>query len=244
MSESLEIVFEPFKREVLPDIIVENIVNLIKAKKLLPGTRLPAERALAEQMNVGRPTVRAALRALATMNIIEIRPGSGAYISSLEPERLIEHVDFVFFLDTTTISQFYEARRTLELKTVVLAAQRITDVEIEHLETCLAQMQSSDLNGDVDNAVQHDQDFHKVIGIASRNPLLSRFVSIMTEIGREYRLQVHQLRGTADVPAADHRRILDALKDHDAKTARQAMLTHLTHSEEGHLSLVNSSINS
>ena len=172
------------------------------------------------------------------MNVIEIRPGSGAYISSLSAERLIEHLEFVYFLDPKSISQLYEARRTLELSTVSLAAERVTDDELAKMEDAVVQMKRADEKGDPDEAYKWDQVFHNLIATASRNPLLAQFVEVIGELmGTGYRKEILAMRGTVTTPGEDHQRILDALKRRDSEAAQSAMLLHLTHSEEGYRSL-------
>ena len=202
--------------------------------------KLPPERDLAAQMNVGRPTVRAALRALASMNVIDIRPGSGAYVTSLEPESLVEHIDLIFYLDPTLIDQYYQARRALELATVELAAQFITGDELLQLEECLAAMIEADKDGRSDDGFAYDSEFHKLIADASRNPLLSRFTRIIHGIGQGYRREIMTMRGSITTPAEDHQEILNALREGNVAAAREAMAVHLTHSEAGHRALVES----
>src|SRR5512146_521879 len=91
--------FGPFEKDVLPKKIATRLLSLIKEKHLRPGDKLPPERELAVMMQVSRPSLREALRALSIINIIEIRQGDGTYVTSLEPELLIEPLDFVFSLD-------------------------------------------------------------------------------------------------------------------------------------------------
>jgi len=230
--------FSAFKKEVLPDQIVSNILEMIKEGKLVSGQKLPPERELAVQMNVGRPTVRSALRALASMNVIEIRPGSGTFISSLSTGSLIEHLEFVYFLEPNSITQLYEARKSLELSTVALAAERITDDELQELEKSVIRMKLADSEHRIDEAYELDRTFHKLIATATRNPLLAQFVEVVGElVGIDYRREIIQMRGTATTSGEDHERILAALKQRDPDAARSAMLIHLTHSEEGHRKL-------
>jgi GntR family transcriptional repressor for pyruvate dehydrogenase complex len=70
-----DIPYESLKRDVLSEKIAHSLLNLIKEKQLRPGDRLPPERELAAMMNVSRPSLREALRALQIMNIIDNRQG-------------------------------------------------------------------------------------------------------------------------------------------------------------------------
>ena len=122
-----DVPYEELRKDVLSERIAHSLLNLIKEKQLRPGDRLPPERELAAMMKVSRPSLREALRALQIMNIIDNRQGSGTYITSLEPERLIEHLDIIFTLNDTTYSELFEARKILEAGVAGLAARDITD---------------------------------------------------------------------------------------------------------------------
>ncbi|MEZ4639744.1 MAG: FadR/GntR family transcriptional regulator [Caldilineaceae bacterium] len=220
--------FESVEKDLLPNKIVNSLLALIKERQLLPGDRLPPERELAQMMNVGRPSLRAALRALALMNVIEIHPGAGTYVSSLEPERLVEHLDFVFALDDSSVLQLFDARRTLELRTAALAAQCITDAEIAQLEAILAEWAAAE---DDEAREEADREFHKLIAISSRNPILARFVMIVNQLGTESRWRAYGLPTAIDKTMDEHRAIVDALRRHDPKAAEAAMLHHLEHAE-------------
>ena len=70
-----------FARDALPERIAARLISLIADRQLRPGDKLPPERDLAATMQVSRPSLREALRALAMLNIVEIRQGSGTYVS-------------------------------------------------------------------------------------------------------------------------------------------------------------------
>lgn len=220
--------FESVEKDLLPNKIVNSLLALIKERQLLPGDKLPPERELAQMMKVGRPSLRAALRALAVMNVIEILPGSGTYVSSLEPERLVEHLDFVFALDNSSVFQLFDARRTLEVRAATLAAQFISDEELVRLDEILAVWEAA-----TDDEIREaaDRDFHKSIAAASRNPILFRFISVVNQLGKESRWRSYRLPRAIANTADEHRAIADALRRHDAEAAQEAMLYHLEQAE-------------
>ncbi len=220
--------FESVEKDLLPNKIVNSLLALIKERQLLPGDKLPPERELAQMMNVGRPSLRAALRALAVMNVIEILPGSGTYISNLEPDRLVEHLDFVFALDDSSVLQLFDARRTLETRTAALAALLISAEELGRLEAILDVWATAN-DDDVREAA--DRDFHKLIAIASRNPILFRFVSVVNQLGKESRGRAYRLPRAIDNTMDEHRAIVDALRRRDPEAAQSAMLHHLEQAE-------------
>lgn len=220
--------FEAVEKDLLPTKIVNSLLALIKQKQLLPGNKLPPERELAQMMNVSRPSLRAALQALATMNVIEIHPGSGAYVSGLKPERMVQHLDFIFALDDSSVLQLFDVRRTLEVRTATLAARAITVEEIAQLEEHLSAWDSARTDDEREAA---DREFHRCIAAASHNPLLYRFVSVVTELGKESRCRSYNLPKAIDNTRDEHRAIVDALRCHNADKAEQAMLSHLQEAE-------------
>src|SRR5262245_22733465 len=112
--------------------VVAHVRALIERGKLRPGDRLPAERELAGQIGVSRPTVRAGLRALAAMGVVQSRHGSGTYIPDGPPVLAAEPLSFLAALHGFTGEEMYEARRILEVGAAGLAAERAT---AEHLAT-------------------------------------------------------------------------------------------------------------
>lgn len=222
--------FEPFEKDVLPRKISARLLSLIKEKQLRPGDKLPPERELAAMMQVSRPSLREALQALSLMNIIEIRQGDGTYVTSLEPELLAEPLDFIFSLNDSTLLKLFEARKIVEVGIVALAAQRISTAEIEDLETCLEK--SLKATDDPKAFLEADLELHKRIMTAAQNPLLSRFMDSISQLGLVSRSRTTEIPGLTKQSAEDHRAIVAALKAHDPEAARQAMLQHLNNVEQ------------
>src|SRR6187455_2992067 len=106
--------------------VVAHVRGLIERGTLRPGDRLPAERDLAQQIGVSRPTVRAGLRALAAMGVVRARHGSGTYIPDGPPTLGSEPLSFLAALHGFTREEMYEARRILEVGVAGLAAERAT----------------------------------------------------------------------------------------------------------------------
>ena len=222
--------FETLPRNALSEDIVSKLLALLKEKKLQPGDRLPPERELAERLQVSRPSLREALRALSIMHVVEIRQGSGTYISSLEPKRLVEHLDFVFALSVATYLSLFEARKVVEVGICGLAAQRITDEEIARLESCL----EKSLSGvtEPERYFQADVELHEIITEAAASPILSRIMAGISQLSLASRKRTVVLPGIANQVIEDHRAIIQALKQRDPEAARQAMYQHLTHVEQ------------
>lgn len=105
--------FSPYQSKRAFEEISEQIKKAILAKKLKPGERLPSERSLAEQFQVGRLTVREALRTLETQGFVQIRKGSGggAFIGNTDPEMLPSIIMDNLLLDGLTSEQMTSSPR-------------------------------------------------------------------------------------------------------------------------------------
>ncbi len=228
MTKSSESVFETVQRDVLPDQVIEQILQLIADKRLKPGDKLPPERELANTMQIGRQTLRAALRALDAIDVLDIRQGSGAYVTELSPNKLIERLKFFITLNETSVSEFFEARTAIELSVVGLAAQRISEEELVQLETSPALQITTNLY----RFVQDDLEFHKAIALAAGNSILEEFLNVFRAIRGNIRRDAQSILPTAvDTVVNEHRLIVAALRRRDSDGARQAMASHMKSSE-------------
>ena len=129
--------FGTIEKDPISKQIAARLLSLLKEKHLRPGDKLPPERELAAMMQVSRPSLREALQALSIMNVLEIRQGSGTYVTSLESGLLSEQLSFVFSLDDSTFLELFEARKILETGIIGLAVSRITDDDIVELKQIL-----------------------------------------------------------------------------------------------------------
>ena len=113
--------------------VVAHVRQLIDRGALGPGARLPPERGLALQVGVSRPTVRAGLRTLAALGVVQSRRGSGTYIPEGPPTLGAEALSFLAALHKFTVDDVYEARRILEVGAAGLAAERSTPEQLATL---------------------------------------------------------------------------------------------------------------
>ncbi len=222
--------FRTVSKSAVAEDIVDQLLSMIREKKLRSGDKLPPERELAVMMDVSRPSLREALRVLSVMGVIQLRHGSGIYVTALEPARLVEHLDFVFSLDDSTYLQLFETRKALEPPICALAAHRITEQELAQLEECLSRSRLGLTNYEA--YLQADLDLHEIIANAARNPLLQRFMSSLRSLGKASRKRTAILPGVVEQTIQDHQSIIQALREHQPEAAHRAMLVHLEHVEQ------------
>ena len=228
---STETTFSPLqKQQTVAEAISAEILNLLRHKELKPGDKLPPERELAEMLGVSRPSLREALRALSIMKVVEVRQGDGTYVSALKPEELVEHLEFVFMLDDSTMLQLFEARKIIETGNVSLAAERITDEELAALHDCLEESERS--VDDPEAFLLADITLHEIITHAARNPLLERFMASIGTLGRASRHKTVRVASVTAATVEHHRQIVAALEARDPQAAGAVMLRHLEHVEQ------------
>ena len=220
--------FGTFKKHSLAEEIAQKILVLIQEKELRPGDRLPPVRELATMMQVSVPSLREALRTLSFMNVVEIRQGSGTYVTSLKPELLVEHLDFVLSLDDSLYTQVFQTRKILEVGIAAIAAQQITDEEIADLES-IVERTAAAINHP-ESFYQFDVELHDTIIRSTRNQILIQLMLGIRRLNEESRRRTLGL-GDLDAGLEQHRAIVTAVKSRDPEAARQAMLSHLNHSE-------------
>lgn len=225
--------FGPVERKILWEQVAEQLMDMLRDRHLRPGDKLPPERELAAMMQVSRPSLREALRALSLMNVLEVRQGAGTFVTSLETELLVEHLDFVLSLDESSLIELFEARKIVEIGIAGLAAQRITEEELAELDAGLARSQNT-LHHPVD-FLEADEQLHKTIIKAARNPIMSRVIDSISRLLMVSRSRTVEIAGVREQTVEDHRAIVAALKRRDPEAAREAMLQHLNNVEQGFL---------
>lgn len=216
------------EHSVKPDA-AENVVayvrDLISSGDFKPGDRLPAERELAQQIGVSRPSVRAGLQALAAMGVVESRRGSGTYISTGPLVLSSGPLQLLAILHGIPRAEIYEARRILEGRTARLAAERAAGESLAEVsEEVMGMFASTD---DAQGFLLHDIRFHRAVARASGNLVLSALVEMVSAIFYEQRKETASRDRDLRVSAEQHRRIYQAIRDREPDAAEREMDAHL-----------------
>lgn len=222
--DSLDAV-KPIKRQPVADQVAQQILGLIKSGSLRPGQQLPAERALAEMLDVSRPSLREALRALSLLGVVTIRQGGGIFISSLDPEALLGPLHFFITLDQQNIDTLFEARIAIESTLTGMAAERASDEQVAGMKDIIAA--AAHAVEKPEQFIELDVAFHNLVFEATGNPFLVRVARSLHILSRASREITGHLPGVLEKSLADHRRIFRAIEKHDADHARAAMAAHL-----------------
>lgn len=222
------------KLEVVPayKLVFDAIEKQIVSHKLKEGDLLPPELALAEQLGVNRSTVREGIRLLEESGLVTRLGGKRLRVRLPDPLDSAPQVQRALVLNQVTFREMWEAANALEPIMAGLAAQRITDAEIQELEANLAQLEESP--ADVALFMKVDIAFHDAIGRAARNrPLLMARESVSSLLMPAGHAILPKLKSHKRVIEA-HREILDALRRHDAPAAEHWMRRHIADFKRGY----------
>lgn len=198
-------------RELVLDAIREAIIS---------GTLKPRERLMeiqmAEELGVSRTPIREALRKLELEGFIVMVPRKGAYVA-----------DFSF----KDIADIFEIRAALEGLAASLAAERITDEELENMERLMVEKAEAISQNDIERIVDVDTKFHEAIYQASRNKRLWNIISNLREQIQRFRATSLAHPGRSKQSLEEHRSIVEAIQARDAQASRQVAQEHIENAE-------------
>lgn len=205
--------------------IADQVAALIEKGEYGAGERLPPERDLARQLGVSRPSVREALIALEVEGYVEVRVGSGVYVTGARPEPAPE-----LPADSGPF-ELIRARWIIEAECAALAAKHATRAQLRAMDDALDEMEAQRDRGMM--PLGSDRLFHLRVAEASGNSALALVVKTLWDqrMGPLFLRLEHHFDTPAlwDVAVREHREIAAAISRHDAAAARSAMRRHMDH---------------
>lgn len=219
------------RRGTSSETVVQQLREMIHRGELKFGDRLPPERDLAKQLGVSRPTLRAGLRSLAAIGVLESRQGAGTFVVEADASPALDSnpLQMMASLHGFSSDEMFEARISLEMEIAALAAQRATGEQLAAMSEEVAEMFAA-LDKPAEYLV-HDMRFHQTIAAASGNRILTALMNMVAKILFETRKKtVHRaldLKESADM----HREIYRAIRDRKPEAARSTMRDHLLHTK-------------
>lgn len=211
------------KETSLPERVADQISRLIVDRQLSGGDKLPNEFELAEQLNVGRGTIREAVKLLVSRNVLVIRRGIGTYIAN-RPGQIEDPLGFAYYPDQTRLCMdLLEVRTNLEPWVAATAAQRATESDIALLRDKCLLVEKDILEGK--DHLPNDKEFHIAVAQCTQNMVVPSLIPIITfSVGLFGTMTEYALRSETII---DHRAITDAICRHDAAQAEHMMRQHL-----------------
>jgi GntR family transcriptional regulator, transcriptional repressor for pyruvate dehydrogenase complex len=204
--------------------VLSRIRKLIEDGRFPPGSKLAAERKLAEQLNVGRPMVREAIKVLTTLGMLESRGGSGTYVKSVQPLDRFTSSRLPESKPDFGVLHLLEVQKIIEPHAAWLAATRAGERELADIESARQRLEMHDRDWKL--TARLDMEFHRAVLRGAQNPLLDVVHDFVVE--RFLASQAATVRFTPALERlrSDHRLIAEAILRREADEAEQAMRNH------------------
>jgi len=209
----------------LVDRVVKEIQEMILEQRLAPGTKLPPERELAEQLGVSRTVVREAVHVLVTKGLLVSRRKMGTLVRSMDGDAITEPLAMLLQSKGFSLDELHYVRSILEVETAGLAAKNASESQLAHLAEIVARMETS--LGDPAAYADADAMFHHCLAEAAGNALLIMLLDSIAGLLQEVRLSLSAAPPLFISAVSDHRLILEAVAEHSQEKARLAMRKHL-----------------
>ncbi len=203
-------------------VVIDKIKELLIERKLEPGQMIPSESVLAESLKVGRGTVREALKVLSAYGVVEIRRGTGTFISSASNRRLFDSSLFQILVQTRDYKILTQVREILEAGIVRLVIESATEEDLADLDRAamhfLAVLACPDKSDET--ARKLDLEYHRLLGLYSHNPIIENIYEFVIEL---FAPTIHPYhRGVYEAHGDIHR----AIMSRDLESALEAVSRH------------------
>lgn len=217
---------KPVSRVTLGEQVAAQLSDQIAEGRWKPGEKLPSESELCFTLNIGRSTLREALKSLAFVGLVQMRPGEGTYVldgSRTIMERILARG---LLKSEQDLKEVGEARVLLEGEIAALAAERADAHDIEQLDALADEMTQS-LKGLGRDFVDLDVEFHLRIAQCAKNKLLYDLMTPVRGILHEWISRSHHMTEIQQNAHKQHARILAAIRRHEPEKTRHEMRAHL-----------------
>ena len=217
--------FEPLAKQSLPDRLARQIRGTIQSGNYRRGDRLPPIVEMARRFEVGQPSIREALKKLEAMGVVEIRHGSGVFVSRSEEVLVLASPDYAGTVTKKLLLDLIRARIPIEIQSVADAVGRATQEQIQELQAILDEAEENLDDDERLNSV--NMQFHSKIAEASGNSVTAQLLAVLHELFTEEQRLILGIFGSREADHRDHLLILEAIERRDGQLAVERMRTHL-----------------
>jgi GntR family transcriptional regulator, transcriptional repressor for pyruvate dehydrogenase complex len=223
---------DPERRGTTSEEVVSQLREMIHRGELRPGDRLPPERDLAKMLGVSRPTLRAGLRSLAAVGVLQSRQGAGTFVVKSDGPPALDSspLRLMASLHGFTSAEMFEARQSLEMAVAGLAAERATSEHLATMSEEIAGMYAS--LDDPEQFLVHDMRFHQTVAASSGNRILTSLMNMVATILFDVRSKTVKRATDLKESAEMHRQIYRTIREHNPEAARNAMCDHLVRAQK------------
>jgi GntR family transcriptional repressor for pyruvate dehydrogenase complex len=214
------------RRERLHKQIADSIQEMIAENQLRPGDQLLSERELAKLLGVNRATVREAIRLLEQLGLVQMKVGSGTYITNMPRSVVAESIERYFVFGSCSHHDLITLRDILEPEMAALAAEHATPEDLTRLKELVEQIEDTFARDEIKNYAAADTGFHEALAIATHNALIIAIASGLEKVMRTW-IQAQSETHRLEEGARSHRPVYDAIAARDPDRAREAMRIHM-----------------
>ncbi len=220
--------FTPIKNTTISQKVIEQIRTMLYEDQLGKGDKLPSERQMAESLEISRSSVREALKELEIMGLIVAKPGEGNFIKENFDDILFHPFSTIFLIKESNPYEILELRKVIEKGSCAMAAEKITDEELENIRKILDEAKKYT---DEKKLSELDVSFHYEIAKASKNFLLQSILNTISSIIETFITDVRKNILVEPIHKKNienqHYKIYQALKLRDSVLSEKAMEAHL-----------------
>lgn len=175
-----------YLKKVSSESVVQQVINALTDaminRELRPGDKLPTEAEMAENMGVGRNSIREAIKILVYLGVLEIRRAEGTFVCEGFSESMIDPMIYGIILDKEdSYENLMELREMIEVGVLQLAMAKVQEEELKSLKEKLGHMKTAIEAGseNVENAFWADNEFHDAICNIGKNPLVNKINQVV-----------------------------------------------------------------
>lgn len=222
--------FQAIRKTRVSEEIIGQVRDLITSGRLKIGDRLPAERELATILQVGRSTVREAIRALESLGILQARPGEGTFLVSNPDDQKPDPITANAFRSWENQRKLFEVRMVIEPDIAALAARRASLEQMVQMREILQEQEASVKHGEID--MKADTAFHFLLAESAGNEILLRIMDSLMSLLHETREASLRTGGRPIRSLKQHKAIVRAIEARDPAAAERRMREHITEMEK------------
>ncbi len=200
--------------------VIQTIRSALLEKRLKPGDQIPNESELAEQLKVGRGSIREAMKILSAFGIVDIKRGDGTYVGTTANKKIFDPLLFRLLVVPSDIEELAELRILVETGIASLLVANAGPKEIEGLAEACDKLAScvAEHPDEHELALPLDVEFHTRMGKATKNKLVENLYSFVIELFTPTMMPGHGIES--------HTALVDALRKHDKDAAIAAIYEH------------------
>ena len=221
--DNFEPTYAPISTRRLPDQVIDRLVDQMVNGTARVGQRLPSETELAREFGVGRSTLREAVKALAHIGLLEVRPGDGTYVRALPQD--VEPLSRLLL--RSHVIDVYEVRRTLEVDISSLACERRDIKDLERMREALKRCAQHVGPGEEDEFLEADLGFHLAVAAATKNEVFVKLYEAFRMVLRVVLAEVIRMPNVQRNANALHAALVDAIEARNADEAQEVTKRHL-----------------